>query len=314
MKKLLIIAVLFFSVNCYAEQVNSVIAKVNDEIITSKDLADYSNMVRYQYEHNKGMASIDPREKDFQKRALNKLIEERLILFAAKAEQKKRDEIAKKNEKEASKIKLAAPEAMIDKQLKEAASEFPDRESFEKSLATNGLNNTLLRERFENQWLMQVIVEIEVSAYVNVAPREAAEFFKKHQKSFVVPARYDLYIGRFMDQKDWDGFKNILLAKGIDTAQSEYSHIVKRIDAVSSSLRPEFAKPLEQLKEKSHFTVAIDEDKYFIYLIKRIDPKLMSYKQSERYITNFLWTKKFRRRFNDWLSNLRMRSITRTFL
>jgi len=314
MKKLFFIAVIFFAAaNVNAEQINSVVAKVNNDVITNKDLEDYCNVIRYQTE--RGMTDIfDVKSTDFKKRALDKMIEEKLILMAAKSEQKRREEMAKKDEKNASQIKLQAPETMIEKQVAQAMADYPDREAFEKSLAESGLNNLLLRERFRDQWLMQAIVEVDVSMYVNVAPQEALEFYRKHRQSFHSAPRYKLYMGRFIENNDWEEFRKLFLSKGIEAAQQQFSHIVKPMDAVTARLRPEFVKALSGAKEKTHFTVKIDNDKYFIYVIERIDSKQLEYKQVEKRIVNFLWYKKFRRSFRNWLSKLREQSLIRIYL
>ena len=97
--KIIFILVCFFAFTAYGESVNRLIAKVNDEVITSKDLQDYCNILRQQSQFNQNAVDIDPAQPGFKEKALGRLIEEKLILDAAKKLQRKREEEIKKDEK-----------------------------------------------------------------------------------------------------------------------------------------------------------------------------------------------------------------------
>ena len=68
----------------YAEDVARIIAKVNNQVITSKDLDDYSQAVQYRLSDSEPDVSVQTPE--FRKQNLRRLIEDKLILEEAKKE------------------------------------------------------------------------------------------------------------------------------------------------------------------------------------------------------------------------------------
>ena len=313
MKKILIALIFFFAFKAHAEDLNHLAAKVNDEVITSKDVNDYCNILRQQFERDSFAVDINPSIPDFEKKALGRLIEEKLVLGAAKEEQKKREEDAKKDEKK-SQYRLEAPQGWIEEEFNRASSAYPSRDEFEKSLAENGLNNYLFREHLKDQYLMQYTVEMEVNHNATVAPQEILEFYKKHKAYLKTPPKYELLTAHFYTKADWQKFESLFKAKGIDAAQKEFDATLKPIETSLGRLRKEFAKPLSKTSDGGSFNVGIGDDIYFFYLQKKIPTQAMSYDEAKAGINNFLMGKKFRRKYTSWMKGLREKAYIKTYL
>jgi hypothetical protein len=313
MKKIIFALLFLIAFKAYGEDLNHLVAKVNDEVITSKDLKDYCNILRQQFERNRAMVDINPTAPDFEKKALNRLIEEKLVLGAAKTAQNKREEDIKKDERNA-KYRIEAPQAWIEEQVDKAAANYPSRDDFEKSLADNGLNNFLFREHLKDQYLMQYIVEAEVSRNSNVSPQEIMEFYKKHKAYLKTPQQYALLTAHFFSKDDWHKFEHFLREKGIKAAQKEFVDIIKPMETALPRLRKEFIAPLRRLKVGSDCDIGIDGDVYFFYLQSIIPPMELTYAEAESPINSFLSSKKFRHRYAAWLKDLREKAYIKTYI
>jgi len=313
MKKIIFGLILFGAFNVYGEDLDHLVAKVNDETITSKDLKDYCNILRQQFERNRTVVDINPSAPGFEEKALNRLIEEKLVLAAAKEAQKKREEDIKKDEKNA-KYRIEAPQEWIEDQVNRAAANYPSRDDFEKSLAENGLNNFLFREHLKDQYLMQYIVETEVSRNANLSPPEAMDFYKKHKNSLQTPVQYTLLTAHFYNKSDWQKFERFFREKGIAAAQKEFAGVLQPIVTPLGRLRKEFIAPIRRMKAGADCNVTIDEDIFFFYLKNKIPPRSLAYAEAEKMINGFLSNKKFRHKYAAWLKELREKAYIKTYL
>jgi hypothetical protein len=97
----------FVSFTLYAEEVSKIIAKVNNQVITSKDLNDFYKILAYRLLSDETDISLD--DENFKKEVLDKLIEDKLILDQAKKE------------------KLEVPAAWVEAKLNEMVAASPSR-------------------------------------------------------------------------------------------------------------------------------------------------------------------------------------------
>ena len=132
--KRIALTVLFcmFALGVMAQGVTSIIAKVNNEIITSSDLNEYLQILVYRL----GDKAVDfsPDSPEGRKEALERLIEDRLILDQAKQ------------------YNVEVPSYWVQAKLDQMIESFPSREHFEKSLIDRGLSVSLLKNRAYSPW------------------------------------------------------------------------------------------------------------------------------------------------------------------
>ncbi len=312
MKRFLLACFLCGAVCAQAKDINRPIAQVNNEIITSKDLDDFCSSLKMQYQQSPSRAELNPDEPDFRNKALDRMIEERLILLAARAEQDRRDKEAEKDEKKA-RYKIEIPQQWIEDQINKAAQNFSSRDEFEKSLAQNGLNNLMFRERLKDQYLMQYLLEAEVYRFVNVSPQEALDYYEKNKSSLYSPVTFKLLTARFFGPEEWKRFNAVYSKKGIAAAQSEFPDVLKEIETTPSRLRKEFADPLRDVSTGKAFDVGIGQDIYFFYVKEKIEPKPMTFEEAQGEITSTLWTLKFKKRYSGFIDLLRTRAYVKKF-
>jgi len=73
----LLIALLFFSFNVYSQEVSKIIVKVNNQVITSRDLDEYCKVLAYRFSN--GNEDISADDQEFRGKALERLIEDTLV-------------------------------------------------------------------------------------------------------------------------------------------------------------------------------------------------------------------------------------------
>lgn len=152
-----------------ADVVDRIVAVVNDDIITQSELeesmlpfiADY----RLRYGEEEFMDKVDEARQD----ALNRLIEEKLIL------------------QEAKRRKITVDEQEIEERLEHIKSRFNSEEEFRQMLEDSGITMAKLKQRYKEQIMMRKLVNGLVNARVNISPTQIAAYYYAHQEDFSTP-------------------------------------------------------------------------------------------------------------------------------
>ncbi len=149
-----------------AEVVERIVAVVNDELVTERDLelamAPVVEHFRTLYTGNQFDENLKKARQDI----LNKVIEDKLILSEAKRK------------------KITAQDAEIDEMIQEVRNKFPSHEIFVKAMEAQGVTEAELRKRFHDQLMVQHLVDYEVQSRVAVSPGEVSVYYKEHEKEF----------------------------------------------------------------------------------------------------------------------------------
>lgn len=290
------------------EELIRVIAQVNGEIVTTKDLRDYCALIAYRYSNED--ASISANDPKFQEKALTRLIEDRLILDEAKKEDERN---RKENEKKEKKQNFDVPTDWIESRLNKMISSFPSRSEFEKSLISQGLNVTLLRNRIKEQYLTQMTISKNVNSYIDVSPQEINDFYKGHLSEFVSPLRYVLWIVKSKDVKFLKEIARVIQAQGIAKAQAKYSDVLIKMESTREELRQEITQILMKVKEKSGMIARIDGVGHLIFLEKVIMVSAKPLTEVRDQINSYLWNKKFNDRLDIWVKSLKEKSVIKIY-
>ena len=289
-----ILLVLAFGFSAYCEEITRIVAKVNNQVITSKDLHDYTKMVIYRLAGVSGQGQ----EPDFKKTAqesLDRLIEDRLVLDKAISEA------------------IPVHEAQIDAKLEQMMSFYPSREAFEQSLIENGLTLPMIRERIKEQYLLQQAIEMYVKSQVSVLPWEINEYYEAHRSEFRTPTSYVVWITKADDPKVVSGLKKVISRGGIEAAKEEYPDILTKIKVFEGEMRPEIESQIKKIREGRYDIVEIDGKK-FVYMEKKLPPRNLTLEESKGVIYNFLKEAKFREEFKKWLDELKEEAVIKIYI
>ena len=286
---LILVLFLFFNINIFAENSIKIIARVNDLAITSKDLDDFIKALSlYLQDEYKD-------EEDLKKNALERLIEDKLILNAAKKEN------------------FQIPDYLIEARLKDVMSRFKSREEFENSLIEKGLTITKLRERIKEQYLIRFALDKYVNSHIDVSPSEVIKFYNERNNLFVLPPTYKLWIASSKDKNKLVKLTNLIKEKGIFYVEKEYQEILTDLEASKEDLRPEIYEIISKMQEGNIEIKKIDGIDYLIYLEKILESKKISFEEAKQNILNLIRQEKFKKRYKEWLEELKENALIKIY-
>jgi hypothetical protein len=286
MKK--IVLFLFFPfLILYAEEVNRIVAVVNNQVITYKDLNDYCELFFNRLEEDNCQVE------EIKRKALEKLIEDRLILDKAKKEE------------------IEVSSALVENKLREIIDTYPSFEEFEKSLIERGLNFTLLKERIKEQFMVQAVIDEYVRNRIKISPWEITEYYENHPQKFYSSAKFIFWIAN--KEEILDEIYKLTKEKGFKEAKKKFEEDLLRFEQEAKNLRKEIINVLEELKEGEFVVVKIEDKKHFIYLEKKILSSLLPLGKVKGEIYHYLWEEKFKKRFKNWLEGLKKEAVIEVY-
>lgn len=276
---------------------DAIIAVVNDELITLKDLQDYVHST-YVSLVAEGMKDdeLNSIMKEMEANGITKLIEDKLILSKA------------------NKIGLEVREELIEERINAMKTKYGSASKLIEALIKNGATMTDLRNKIKDQLKIKYVVDHEVKSKVYVNPQEVTEYFEKNKTQFNRQDRVNLksiFIAADNDRaaalaKAQQALKLMEEGKNFDEVAREYS----QAPSVGHVTRGQFLPVIEKIV----FNLNIDEVsapievESGVYIFKLIgqssakDAKLEDVKDS---IYNLLYKEKFKDRLTTWLKKLK---------
>jgi len=166
---LLVIALLFLIPLAHAKDLptDGIIAIVNDDVITLKDLRQYISSIASQLRvENKSPEEIQQVMGDYEQKGLDKLIEDKLILAAA-------------NDKG-----IEVRGDIVDKRMKEIKGGYTNEDDFLNALNAQGMTVSDLQRKLTDQLKVKYEVDMEVRDKIFVNPQDVTDYYNKHRVEF----------------------------------------------------------------------------------------------------------------------------------
>ncbi len=288
---------LFFVFGNLSWSSNRIVAIVNNEIITEKELKDYISLIKFRLSLKYDQNSLEFL-KEFQKQkqqALDKLIEDRLII------------------QEAHKKNIEIPQKLIEKKLNEFILNFKDEYEFEASLRERGLSIFSLKEKIKEQLLIQRTLEEEVRSKIEIKPYELTQFYNSHIKEFIVEPSIDYRALKFSSELEAYQASQELKEANKEIVIKKYSQYLIQGRLNKEKAREEL-KEIFKLKE-GEVSLPIEIDKEFIIFIidKKYPPRRASLEEVKEKIYSRLYQEKFKERLKTHLKDLKQKAIIKKY-
>jgi len=146
---------------------DGIIAIVNDDVITLKDLQQYVAGIASQLRvENKSPDEIQQILGEYEQKGLDKLIEDKLILAAA------------------NDSGLQVRDDIIDRRLKEIKDRYDNEDDFIKALSHEGMTISDLVQKLTDQMKVKYEVDAEVRDKVFVNPQDVTDYYNRHKADF----------------------------------------------------------------------------------------------------------------------------------
>lgn len=162
-------------VHAQGTNTDAIIAIVNDDVITLKDLRQYiAGIVSQLKVENKSPKEIQQVMGEYEQKGLDKLIEDKLILAAA-------------NDKG-----IVVRDDIVDKRLKEIKDRYASEDDFLNALNAQGMTVSDLQQKLTDQLKVKYEVEMEVKDKTFINPQDVTDYYNKHRTEFNRKAKVNL--------------------------------------------------------------------------------------------------------------------------
>lgn len=275
---------------------DAIIAVVDDELITLKDLKDYVQSVYTQLEMDAGYSDAKIQEimNQVQATAIDRLIEDRLILNAA------------------NRIGIQIKPELIDKKIETIQQHYPSEKELIAHLTSQGMSLSDLRQKIENQMKSQFFVDHEIKSQIQVSPREITDFYRDHPEKFQRPERADvesIFIPFGSDPQNAE--ESITAAQSLlesgtpfDQVAGDYSTVPSLGIISRGQMKPEIDEQIFSLKEGKSSPVIKTDQGYFIFRLKsRLAPDTLPLSDAKEQIAQFLFNEKLKAKLQSWLED-----------
>ena len=285
------------SISSVGAMEDSIVAVVNEDIITLSDLKDYLSAVYFQLKSDgKSPAQIEAMMKDMEGDGIKRLVEDRLILSEAK---KKGVEIR--------------PD-LINKRVDDIKKQYSSEQEFLNAIMRDGFTVTDLKRKVEDQFKVKFLVEEEVRSKIFVNPQEVTTYYKNHFEQFRKPERAELDSIYIPIEKDAraariraeEALTEIQQGKDFLAVAQAYSQAPSMGMMEKGQMLPTVESIVFKLNAGQTSSVVEVPNGFYIFKLKEKFPmEVASLEQAKERIYDRIFQQKFEEKFNSWVDKLK---------
>jgi parvulin-like peptidyl-prolyl isomerase len=272
---------------------DKIIAVANNEIITRRDLEDFTNFMNMQLSSEYEGEELKNKVNEIKPELLNKLIEDRLILQQARKEN------------------LIVEPARIKARVAQMQSRYPSETIFLNALSDQGLTLRDIERRIEEQLLILDMIEAKVKNKIVINPREVTEFYQLHAGELVMPESRSVDALAIKEENQIEKIKE-LIAQGMDfdKISTVYNTEINKLGVVSrGQLKKEIEDAVFNLDAAAVSQPLELNGQYFIFRVERVMPERnYTLAEAQEAIYSRLYELKIKERLVQWLSELKEKS------
>jgi len=272
---------------------DKMVAVVNNEIITQKDLNDFLNFIRMQYSRELNGKALEEKVNSVKQDLLQRLIEDRIMLQQAKAE------------------KITIEPARIKAKINEIKKRYSLESDFERDLARQGLVQADLENKIREQMLTFSIVEQKVRSKVAIRPEEVTDFYNQNKGKFIKPEERLLTVIILQDEAAAKSLSYYLrLGEKLESLATRYVFSTDNLSvSEGQTLRGEIEGVVFKLGVSEVSDPVKIDGQYYIFILDEIlGSRQMNLVESQEKIQSYLFDKKVQERLTNWLDELKKQS------
>ncbi|MDD5128589.1 MAG: peptidyl-prolyl cis-trans isomerase [Candidatus Omnitrophica bacterium] len=272
---------------------DKIVAVVNNEIITQKDLNDFLNFIRMQYSRELSGKELEEKVGSVKQDLLQRLIEDRIMLQQAKAE------------------KMTIEPARIKAKVNEIKRRYALESDFERDLARQGLVQADLENKIREQMLTYNIVEQKVRSKVVIRPDEVTDFYNKNKSKFIKPEERFLTVIVSQDESTAKTLSySLRLGEKIESLATRYTFTADTLSvSQGQSLRNEIEGTVFKLGLSEISDPVKIDGQYYIFILDEILPiRQMDLAESQEKVQAYLFDKKLQEKLANWLDEIKKQS------
>ncbi len=297
-----VLLVLMFVLACpvFAKVVSSdaIIAVVNDDVITLKDLRQYIASIASQLRvENKSPEEIRQIMEDYEQKGLDKLIEDKLILAAA-------------NDKG-----IEVRSEIVDKRMKEIKDRYVSEDDFLKSLNAEGMTVSDLQQKLTDQLKVKYEVDMEVRDKIFVNPQDVTEYYNNHMSEFnrkpmvdlqSIFVSFDKYGKQEARNRADEARSRLKAGEDFDKVFPKYSDSSSIGEIEQGQMTDAVEKVVFSLKLEEVSDPIEVENGIYVFKVVGISPgKQQTLAEVKDRIYSKLLDEQFQTKFKEWVNKLR---------
>ena len=276
---------------------DKIVAIVNKDVITQKDLDDFINFTRMQLS-----AEFSPREAEYRLQAmksdlLNKLVDDQIIL------------------QEAKKNNIIVDELRIKGRIEDLKQRYGSSANFNDALRQQGLVQADIESRIREQQLMYNIIEIKVRSKIVVTPHEVTAYYQENPSEFKTPDELQFEAANASDIKiAHNVFNSLKSGQELGNFVSKGLVEVNKMSAKRGQLRKDIEDVVFKLSSGEVSAPVKIDDKYYVFrLINIIPARQEPLADVSDEVYTFLFNKKMQEQLVNWLDALKKKSYIKIF-
>jgi parvulin-like peptidyl-prolyl isomerase len=275
---------------------DKMIAVVNNEAITQRDMDSFMNFMRIQYSKEFSGEKLEKKIESMKSDMLQRLIEDRLILQDAKKE------------------KLNMDESRIKGKISEIRRSFKSDREFQAYLVSQGMSEADLYEKMRDQMLIYTLIETNVKDKIVVKPAEITDFYNKNIKQFEVAEERE-FLSLIMDSKDTAERAAVSLKEGksvediVKDNSAKTSNFTARRDG---ELKKEIEDVVFGLGQNNVSDPVLIDNVYYIFKLVKVSPsRQKSLVEARNDISKALFEKKMSEGVVEMVEKLKKRALVK---
>lgn len=287
----LIGCIIFFSSNVSAEE--NIVAVVNNEIVTQKDLDGFLNYMRVKFSQQYSGENLEGKIKEMKADLMQRLIEDKLILQQARKENIKVDP------------------NRIQGKINEIKKSYNSSKEFEEALMDQGLSEADLAKRIEEQILNYAVIEQKVKDKIQINPTEITEYYNKNINDFGSPEQREFNSMSFTNEDDaYRAFNRLRNGKALEEVTSEISFKTNKVTAKKGGeLRKEFEDIVFNLQDNEiSKPIKLDDNYYIFQLLEIIPQQKLGLTEAQDTVYSLVLEKKMQEGVVKWLDELKKKA------
>ena len=269
---------------------DSIVAIVNNEVITKKDLENFTNFTRIQLSQKLAGTELDAKIDSMKADLLQKLIEDKLILQEAKKQNVKVDE------------------SRVQAKLNELRKRYDSDREFTGALVQQGLSEADLEARIRDQMLMYSIIDSRIREKVQIKPAEITAYYNENKNDFIAPENRDLSSLSFEKEEDARKMAADLRQRNgdIDGLAKERGLKVNRFTAKKGELKSDLESALFALKAGDTSDALKVNGSYYVFRVNLVNSaREQSLSEVQEELSGLLYERKMQEGVAQWLDGLK---------
>jgi len=272
---------------------DKIIAVVNEDVITQKDLTDFLSFMRLQLSHEYKGKELEEKIQSMRPTVLSRLIEDRLIL------------------QEAKRSDIKVDDSRVRSRVNEVKKEYSSQTQFHADLMKQGLTQADIEKKIREQFMMFAVVDSKVRSKISIKPDEVTDFYNQHKKELNTGESRDID-AISLETYDLANTISYELKSGrkLEDLASRYPLIINRLTLkAKDGIRKEIAGAISGLGVNEVSGPVKIEEKYYVFRVTNINtPEQLTLIQAQGVIQGMLFEKKMQEGLVKWLNEIKKNS------